>query len=90
MSIPDPPHKPDIEPIRERAELAKQLLENKAFQHSILELRKRWFQELLENGGGDLTGARLCARIVALEGLATELAILINDYKMALKNARGN
>jgi hypothetical protein len=77
--------KPDLEVIKERARLAKELLENKAFQYAMLELRKRWFQELLNNGGGDLTGARLCARISALEAVATELAILINDYKMAMK-----
>jgi hypothetical protein len=75
----------DLEVIKERARLAKELLENKAFQYAMLELRKRWFQELLNNGGGDLTGARLCARISALEAVATELAILINDYKMAMK-----
>jgi hypothetical protein len=76
---------PDIEAIKERARLAKFLLEDKAFQWAVLQLRKRWFQELLDNGGGDLTGARLCARISALEGLATELAIELNDYKMAMK-----
>lgn len=83
--------KTDSEDIKERARLAKSLLEDKAFQWAMLTLRKRWFQELLDNGGGDLTGARLCARINALEALALELAIQINDYKMMMaRNARGN
>lgn len=83
--------KTDPEDIKERARLAKSLLEDKAFQWAMLTLRKRWFQELLDNGGGDLTGARLCARINALEALALELAIQINDYKMMMaRNARGN
>lgn len=81
--------KTDPEDIKERARLAKSLLEDKAFQWAMLTLRKRWFQELLDNGGGDLTGARLCARINALEALALELAIQINDYKMMMaRNAR--
>jgi hypothetical protein len=80
----------DPEDIKERARLAKELLENKAYQWATLELRKRWFQELLQNGGGDLTGARLCARINALEAVATELAVQINDYKMMVRNARGD
>lgn len=75
----------DSEDIQERARLSKALLEDKAFQYAVMKLRKQWFQELLDNGGGDLTGARLCARISALEGLATELAVEINDYKMAMK-----
>jgi hypothetical protein len=77
----------DLEEIKERARLAKALLEDKAFKYAVLELRKRWFQELIDNGGGDLTGARLCARISALEALATELAVQINDYKMAVKRS---
>jgi hypothetical protein len=77
--------KSDPEDIKERARLAKTLLEDKAFQYAMLKLRQRWFQELLDNGGGDLTGVRACARINALEGLATELAVQINDYKMSIR-----
>jgi len=83
-------HSSDPEDIKERARISKELLENKAFQYALMKLRKQWFQELMDNGAGDLTGARLCARINALEALATELAVQINDYKMMARNARGN
>jgi hypothetical protein len=77
--------KSDPEDIKERARLAKTLIEDKAFQYAMLKLRQRWFQELLDNGGGDLTAVRACARINALESLATELAVQINDYKMSIR-----
>ena len=83
----EPLKKPDIEPIRLRAAEAKELLENAAFKWAVLKLRQRWFQELLENGGGDIGGIRLVASINALENLASELQVCINDYKMAVKHA---
>lgn len=83
----EPIKKPDMEPIRQRAYEAKELLENAAFKWAALKLRQRWFQELLENGGGDVGAIRLIANINALENLASELQVCINDYKMAVKNA---
>jgi hypothetical protein len=80
------PKKEGLDVKRARAAEAKELLENKAFQYATLKLRQQWFQELLNNGGGDLTGARLCARISALEAVATELALLIKNYQMDARN----
>jgi hypothetical protein len=77
----------DLNTKHERARAAKDLLEDKAFQYALLKLRQQWFQELLIDGGGGLTGARLCAKINALESVATELAVCINDYKMTVRNA---
>lgn len=78
--------KPDIEPFRIRAVEAKELLENAAFKWAVLKLRQVWFTEWLATGGNGDNSTRLCAQINALEGLATELQVCINDYKMALRN----
>jgi len=72
---------------RELAGEAKLVLENKAYQWAILELRRRWFQELLGHGGVGKETVRLTAQINALEAVATELAIAINNYKVELKRA---
>lgn len=80
--------KTDPEKARDLAVHAKALLEDKAFQYAMLELRKRWFNEVLEIGGGDLPSARLCAKINALESLARELAIEIDNYKKLVQDNR--
>lgn len=59
---------------------ARAVLDNPSLQRAILTLRQRWFAELIDHGGGDLTGARLCARIEALEAIPLELATVVNDY----------
>jgi hypothetical protein len=76
--------KEDYEEVKARATAAKALLEDKAFQWAVLELRKRWFAEFLKSAT-DVELRSMQAKINALEALATELAIQINDYKMAAK-----
>ena len=83
-------HRPDIEAIKERAVHARALLEDKAFQYAILELRKRWFAELLTLGGGDMLSARMVAKINALEELARELALEIDNYRHTVRQGSGN
>ena len=76
----------DLHDKAERARLAKALLEDKAFAYAMLQLRQRWFHTLLEKGGGNSDSVELVAKINALEGLAMELQICINDFKMAMRN----
>lgn len=76
--------KTDPEEIKERARFAKALLEDKAFQYAVLEIRKRWFAQFLEsNTETDAIVWR--AKLQTLEAIATELAMQINDYKALLK-----
>ena len=64
------------------AEEAKDLLENKAFTTAVLELRKRWFGEMMASTDWALD-QMLKAKIQALEAVPQELQILINNQKMA-------
>lgn len=78
---------------RELADEAKDLLESKAFMTAVLELRKRWFGELMKleliGSVGDLTGMARCAsmvaRLQALEAIPLELGVLINNHKYGPK-----
>jgi hypothetical protein len=74
-------------PIRpeERKELAteaRELLDNKAFTTAILDLRKRWFAEMMVSAD-EAVDRSLKAKIQALEAIPQELQILINNQKMA-------
>jgi hypothetical protein len=74
-------------PIRpeERKELAteaRELLDNKAFTTAILDLRKRWFAEMMASAD-EAVDRSLKAKIQALEAIPQELQILINNQKMA-------
>ena len=74
----------DLSHKRELADAARNLVDDRAFTQAILSLRKRWFEELLAAD----TNRRirdLRSQINALEAIPTELNILINDYKMAVK-----
>jgi hypothetical protein len=81
--------KPDLHELRERAEAAKALLDDKAFQFALLSLRKRWFGQLLEQQGQTLRQAELCSMLRALELFPHELGTLVNDYRVALKRNAG-
>jgi hypothetical protein len=67
---------------KERADEAKELLENKAFTAAILALRKRYF-ELLMSSQVTEDKMMLIERIRALEDVPPQLQIFVNDQKMA-------
>jgi hypothetical protein len=73
----------DLSAKKEFAQAAEELLANKAFAAAILDLRKRWFDELLA-AETDAQLRELKAMIKALEAIPAELQIRMNDYKMAL------
>ena len=66
---------------KERADEAKELLDNKAFTAAILGLRKRYFELLM---GAQTTEEKLqfIERIRALEDVPQQLQIFVNDEKM--------
>jgi hypothetical protein len=70
---------------RELSEAAKALLADKAFSHALLELRKRWFGELMLLPHASAKQDELTARIRALEAFGTELAALAESYRNDLK-----
>jgi hypothetical protein len=83
--VSDPiPFKPVDESIERRklAEDAGELLSSRAFTTSILNLRKRFFERLMDAETPDSKMA-LIERIRALESIPQELQILVNDQKMA-------
>ena len=67
---------------KERADEAKELLDNKAFTAAILSLRKRYFEMLM---GAQSTEEKLVfiERIKALEDVPQQLQVFLNDEKMA-------
>jgi hypothetical protein len=76
----------DLSNKKELADAARDLLDNKAFAQAILELRKRLFEELLGCQADQLIEFR--AQIKALESIPAELTILMNNYKMAIRQQR--
>ena len=74
----------DLSHLRELADAARNLSEDRAFTAAILSLRKRWFEALLAAGRKQDVFA-LRAQINALEAIPQELNVLMNDYKMAVK-----
>lgn len=79
----------DLPEKKELSDAAKVLMEDKAFLTAILQLRKRWFGQLLEEEGNTLRQAELCSKLRALELIPHELGTLVNDYRMAASHARG-
>jgi hypothetical protein len=74
----------DLSAKKEFAQAAEELLANKAFAAAILDLRKRWFDELLA-AETDAQLRELKAMIKALEAIPGELQIRMNDWKIAQK-----
>ena len=72
---------------KERADEAKELLDNKAFTAAILGLRKRYFELLM---GAQSTEEKLVfiERIKALEDVPQQLQVFVNDEKMAQARKR--
>ena len=74
----------DLQKKRELHDAAKELLDNKAFLQAILELRKRWYDQILAMAKGDERD-ELIAMSKALDALAPELSVIMNNYKMGLR-----
>jgi hypothetical protein len=82
-----------IENLSERRELsdaAKALLNDKAFGHVYLELRQRWFGQLMQQPHACEEQDELAARLRALEAIPTELGALLNDYRVAAQRSARN
>jgi len=73
----------DLARKKEMHDLAKGLLADKAFQQAIIDLRKRWYDQILASPPGPERD-ELIVKSKALDELAPELDLLMNDYKMAL------
>lgn len=82
-----------IENLSERRELsaaAKALLADKAFGFVYLELRQRWFGQLMDQPFDGPMQAELAARLRALDAIPTELGLLQDNYRIdaAQRSAR--
>ena len=65
---------------------ASSLLDDKAFATAILDLRKRWFDELMTDADTTNRKLELIAQIKALETIPAALDAIMNDYTMAARN----
>jgi small-conductance mechanosensitive channel len=74
----------DLQKKRELSDAAKELLENKAFLQAIIELRKRWYDQILALPKGDERD-ELIAMSKTLDTLAPALGVLMNNYRMGLR-----
>ena len=72
---------------KQLAEGAAWLIENKTLARAILDLRKRWFAEMMASTD-EAQDRLLKARIQALEAIPQELQILINNERMAQDRKR--
>jgi hypothetical protein len=80
-----------IENLSERRELsdaAKALLADKAFGYVYLQLRQRWFGQLMELPHDCPAQGELAARLRALDAIPTELSLLLTDYRADVRSAR--
>ena len=80
-----------IENLSERRELsaaAKALLSDKAFGHVYLELRQRWFSQLMDEPHDGPVQAELTARLRALDAIPTELGLLLDNYRVDAQRSR--
>lgn len=71
--------------VMERATDSIALNENPTFQQALIELRKRYYTELMEAGVGTLTATAAHAKLKALEDIPGQLKIFINDATMRRK-----
>ena len=80
-----PPPNDDLQKKRALADEASELLNNKAFQQAVSQLRMRWYEEMmttLDRAQRD----ELTAMSKALRGITDELGVIVNNYKMAVHN----
>lgn len=75
----------DVSHKRELADGARDLLGDRAFTQAILQLRKRWFDQLMLVED-DSKKFELVGMLKALEAIPVELQTIINDYTMAKRN----
>jgi hypothetical protein len=74
----------DLSKKKELNDAARELLDNKAFLQAIIDLRKRWYDQLMTTMAREQRD-ELIAMSKALESIPTELTVLMNNYRMALK-----
>jgi hypothetical protein len=74
----------DLQQKRELNDAAKELLENKAFTQAIMDLRKRWYDQLMTTAVREQRD-ELIAMSKALEAIPTELTVIMNNFKMGLR-----
>ena len=82
-----------IENLSERRELsaaAKALIADKAFGYVYLELRQRWFGQLMDQPHDCPMQAELAARLRALDAIPTELGLLLENYRIDAQKAARN
>jgi hypothetical protein len=75
----------DLQKKRELHDDAKELLERPSFKAAILDLRKRWFDELMTAAETREQRDELVAKMKALEAIPAALTVIINDFKMGLR-----
>jgi hypothetical protein len=76
----------DLQKKRELHDAAKELFDNKAFQAAIIELRKRWYDQILAIAKGEQRD-ELIAMSKTLDSIPIELSVIMNDYKKAVHDA---
>ena len=81
-----PPPNEDLQKKRALADEASELLNNKAFQQAISQLRMRWYEEMMTTLDR-VHRDELTAMSKALRGITDELGVIINNYKMAVHNS---
>ena len=62
---------------------AEELLANRAFQAAILALRQVWHAEQMLDATSNKKAKMLRAKMMALEAIPQQLAVFINNEKMA-------
>jgi hypothetical protein len=77
----------DLSQKKEFADAAQELLGNKAFNQAIIDLRKRWYDQILAAVPGAARD-ELVAMSKTLDAIPIELQIRINDYKIAADRQR--
>lgn len=82
-----------VENLSERRELsaaAKALLNDAAFSHVYNKLYNLWFRELMNERHANVAQDELCARLRALDVIPTELALLLENYRVDAQRAARN
>jgi hypothetical protein len=77
-------HKLDSEEVKRLANQAKELKNDPAFIAAVLALRKQWYAQFMVSVD-EANDRRLKAQLVALESIAGQLQVFINDHTWAEK-----
>ena len=73
----------DADDIHRRADQAKELKDDPAFQAAVLALRKEWFGMLMASAqSSPEQKLELVARLRTLEALPQQLQVFMNDWTM--------